>query len=31
MYRVHPTPPPAHGLRLHNVALAVGDLRAMIT
>jgi glyoxylase I family protein len=31
MYRAHLTAPPAHGLRLHNVALAVGDLNAMIT
>ena len=31
MYRAHLTPPPAHGLRLHNVALAVGDLNAMVT
>ena len=31
MYRAQPTPPPAHGLRLHNVGLAVGDLSAMIT
>jgi len=31
MYRAQPTPPPAHGPRLHNVGLAVGDLSAMIT
>ena len=31
MYKAHLTPPPTRGLRLHNVALAVGDLSAMIT
>jgi len=30
MYTAHLNPPPAHGLRLHNVALAVGNLNAMI-
>jgi glyoxylase I family protein len=30
MYKAHLTPPPARNLRLNNVALAVGDLNAMI-
>jgi glyoxylase I family protein len=30
MYRAHLNPSPAHGLRLHNIALAVGNLNAMI-
>ncbi len=30
MFKAHITPPPARGLRLNNVALAVGDLDAMV-